>query len=709
MSDTHPAPPENNSPGWSDEPTADSAQDRLGRSPFADMVAAQMNGIAVGQPSTVFGLVGPWGSGKTSLLGMIRGQLDGTWTVADFAPWSASDSTGLTLEFLNALASAIPEDAGGRELRTTIRKYSRFATPLLSAIPLFGGAIQAVAEQGVDAFTAGKPWHEEFDKLSSLLRERGQRVLIVADDIDRLDGLELMTLLRVIRLLGRFPNVHYIIAYDQTTIESNLRGQGQGAGPGSFMEKIVQYPFEVPPMGQADKRNMLGAALSEVFASMKWVVDVLSGREERAAELLRILPNGLHTPRALARLREQLLAHANLMKLAEIDAIDFAALTYLRLFHHELWGKLGEWKEALLTGQKAIDLAESTPITHQEWSQRLSGVVSEPDSATAKEVLSFLFPDVKLGFSSSFGAHERALSDKDYFERYFVVGIPTGDISDQLIEDALRDIELDKSESDAVNEYSSVLDGPDDDWVTLALQKGSQLRQATAAASSGVVEFLQRRLKIPLTSGRAGFMSSTAVLRTWLGREVQLALSNKVLDHQGLVDIFGADDTLYLFATLGRGDRVAPTDVSRLKAQAWDIYGNELRNDLDSVIKTPGKIDAIMSLATETGQLSGILDTSLQGRLDLYLRFLESLVQVKTWTGSRSSSYEIEFQRMNFQLLVSETVRHSFVPQLPVSRPITDFELDDLPSQDFEPGYLKEFAVANAKLETDGTGLLRPA
>ncbi|WP_216363530.1 P-loop NTPase fold protein [Subtercola boreus] len=53
---------------WSDEPATSIADDRFGRDTFAKMVATRIDESLVGRPSTVFGLVGPWGGGKTSLL-----------------------------------------------------------------------------------------------------------------------------------------------------------------------------------------------------------------------------------------------------------------------------------------------------------------------------------------------------------------------------------------------------------------------------------------------------------------------------------------------------------------------------------------------------------------------------------------------------------------------------------------------------------------
>lgn len=47
------------------------AEDRLGRTPFCRRVAERIRSAGSG-PSVVFGLAGPWGAGKTSVLNMVE-------------------------------------------------------------------------------------------------------------------------------------------------------------------------------------------------------------------------------------------------------------------------------------------------------------------------------------------------------------------------------------------------------------------------------------------------------------------------------------------------------------------------------------------------------------------------------------------------------------------------------------------------------------
>ena len=87
MTDTESAdPPE--SPLWTDDAIELDEEDTLDRKRFADMVAARIDACVPGQKSTVFGLVGPWGSGKTSLIKLVRKRLGVDWKISIFSPWA---------------------------------------------------------------------------------------------------------------------------------------------------------------------------------------------------------------------------------------------------------------------------------------------------------------------------------------------------------------------------------------------------------------------------------------------------------------------------------------------------------------------------------------------------------------------------------------------------------------------------------------------
>ena len=78
----------------SDHPIESFADDALGRASVARHIANQL-ALAPMDHSIVFGLYGPWGSGKTSLLNMVCEELesaDNPPIVVKFSPWNYPSS-----------------------------------------------------------------------------------------------------------------------------------------------------------------------------------------------------------------------------------------------------------------------------------------------------------------------------------------------------------------------------------------------------------------------------------------------------------------------------------------------------------------------------------------------------------------------------------------------------------------------------------------
>src|SRR6478672_7790252 len=100
---------------WLDEPIELETDDALGRAPFAQRIAQIITGVTKTSGSTVIGLVGPWGSGKTSTVNMIRTSLPDELRVSDINPWALAGPSEIVHELLTAILSTIPKNAQDRE------------------------------------------------------------------------------------------------------------------------------------------------------------------------------------------------------------------------------------------------------------------------------------------------------------------------------------------------------------------------------------------------------------------------------------------------------------------------------------------------------------------------------------------------------------------------------------------------------------------
>lgn len=490
---------------WSDDPISSSQDDHLGRGAFAQQTAALISDSHSAGRSIVYGLLGPWGSGKSSMINMIEEALvtsSPDWTVRRYTPWSASDADSVTAEFFRTLSHVLP-DKTDSQVRHSVRQYARLATPFLKAIPIAGEAFSGVADRVVDALTEEKSWQDQFDELSKVLGGLHLSILIIVDDIDRLHTDELLGLFKTVRLLGRFPGIDYLLAYDEESVISVLTGSELVRDDWRalrYLEKIVQYPLTIPPVQAYHLDRIFRDGLSEIFGpSMQEWHQGDSTRLENC--YLASFRDRLTTVRAVNRYLAQVRQYLPLLPDGEVNHVDYVILSYLRLHYPKLYEKLPRYKERLF-GRGFID-SMWEKITNDERNTR---VKAWTDSVLLDDipreviegiesVLCSLFPALEPisvkgleGFFSTEGS--RRVCQDHYFDRYFALGLTADDVSDVAVLSAVK----------------SIADGkPDDLWLR------EVLAQSLNSGSDRVLE------KIRLTSSDESGAGAARLLGYCLG------------------------------------------------------------------------------------------------------------------------------------------------------------------------------------------------
>lgn len=453
--------------GWRDDPIRTVDEDQLSRAPVAHRAARLIAENHTPESSVVYGLEGPWGGGKSSVLALLAGYLTATessrWHVVAFTPWATTGTEGLLSEFFAALATVAPKK-GGEKFRSLITSYADIARPLASLIPVAGSAV-AEASRTLERRLA-KPWNVAFDELAAALRELDTPVLVVVDDIDRLQPGELLDLLKVVRLLGRFPGVDFLLAYDEQTLVETLQNPGRGsiskARARAFMEKIVQYPLSIPPLLTGQIVRMLSTGLMEIVTPER--VETTFDKHRFRDVILSTMPAQLATPRAierfLAQVREQFRAH----DLDEMNDVDLILATFLRVQFPDVFARLQSRKADLTKGSSSYLSFNQRDDKQPDWADFVSVLERDEDRRDALVVMSALFPAVRD--KNPARARARRFAHPDYFDRYLAQAIPDGDIPDALISHA-----LDRAAADDDRDLRSLLTGEDNDRVMLAVSK----------------------------------------------------------------------------------------------------------------------------------------------------------------------------------------------------------------------------------------------
>lgn len=464
-------------PWVGDEPLTRRSDDRLGRFDFANEAAETIRRLTIRGDSSVIALIGPWGAGKSTVLEYIQANLKSSnegkaWAVVAFNPWFYQDLTSLQNGFFQAIHAALPVD-GRKGARDKLASFAETIAPyagLLSFTGIDPSAAVAATGKALRGSTSVGDMHAQADKA---LRSAGQPLLVVLDDLDRLDPPELLLVLKLIRLAGRLSNVHYLISFDERTLldvlsRTGLVGSDDPRRGIEYLEKIVQLRLDLPPMRDQQISDWVDEGLAALEGRHGLTVsDDDSGRFARA--YLRHLRSRLNTPRAIKRYFTQVDSTINAMK-GEVNTADLLLVTWLRSAEPVLYHALSRARTRLI-GEGGVAEAVARMVGQEDvaedreyWARELAAAkVRDEDASGVAEIVGELFPRFQHAwFKTSLDASRLAepgrISHRDYFDRYFAFAVPLEDISDALVGEAYGQL-IDQQVGTALSQLNAELPG----------------------------------------------------------------------------------------------------------------------------------------------------------------------------------------------------------------------------------------------------------
>jgi len=213
--------------------------DLLGRRNEAQDLAEKIFQTDTSNAAFTLGLTSPWGAGKTSfMLAMQKYLRDNHCSeiiLLDFNPWMYRKAPNLTQIFFEELSRALaPYNSA------LASGFTRYVDHILDKDD--SAWIQLGARLLPQGFKA-KSTSEQYEFLKKEIGKLGRKIMIFIDDVDRLDGEELVELFSLIRNSSlSFPNMSYILTYDKEYVASQLQNKFD-AHTYRYMEKILQEEY----------------------------------------------------------------------------------------------------------------------------------------------------------------------------------------------------------------------------------------------------------------------------------------------------------------------------------------------------------------------------------------------------------------------------------------------------------------------------------
>lgn len=429
---------------YSDKPIVLNTEDKLNRSGFAKLLAQTLVKLNSKDTFSV-GLYGKWGSGKTSLVNMMLNEIEtqqkniheeNQLIVVRFEPWNFSDTNQLLSQFFIRLSNELRSKKDQKLLKIgeAIETYSE-AFELTKAIPYVGGVLSLFGKKGATAI--GKRIKKGLDEkdilkqkeyVINLLRNQARKILIIIDDIDRLNNEQIRQVFQLITSVAKFPNTIYFLVFDKDIVVKALKKVQEGNG-GDYLEKVIQVPIQVPNAQRDNLRKVLVNRLKKILDEHKDIIFHQSHWERLIDPCIDPFIQSIRDVNRLCNLVDFKLTNLA----SEVNFTDMVAISALEIFLPQIY----EWvknNKSILTGELVFYIGQkkSQKDYYDLYYTQIHTLLSSGDKKDTYDtekvmiLLAYLFPHFGHTIGKIYAVHDNnmfrrnnQIAHQDKFDRYF--------------------------------------------------------------------------------------------------------------------------------------------------------------------------------------------------------------------------------------------------------------------------------------------------
>ncbi|MBY0005732.1 hypothetical protein H7K05_10385 [Priestia aryabhattai] len=424
-----------------DQPILQVSEDRLYRSSFVNRLSKIIKNRN-NEESIVISLYGKWGEGKTSVINLMKNTFEDEQkaVIVSFNPWYFENEAQLILQFFNRLISEIEKSFIGEksELIKELREYSLSLAP----ITLRTGFLSFSFKEIVGKIKKNEDIFDLRENIEKRLKGEARPIVVLIDDLDRLDKKEIQSVFKLVKLIADFPYITYVLAFDEKIVSTALSeqyGENDSIEWGhSFLDKIVQVPLYLPPADQLDIKNILLEGVDEVLKTNN--IEISKQEVQRFHSIWGSSIGKMPlTIRGVKRYLNSVVFSIPLLK-DEVNIVDMLCMEGLRIFLSDVHRFIYENSTAFLTAGRTtgIDIEDISKKYRPLFDNLFNNFTIE-EKEIVINLMEELFPRSKYLIKGNYSygsewdkkwANEQRICSEDYFDRYFVYSVPNGQISD---------------------------------------------------------------------------------------------------------------------------------------------------------------------------------------------------------------------------------------------------------------------------------------
>lgn len=409
---------------------------------------------------------GKWGTGKTSILNLVKKDLikEDNYLYITFEPWLISSEYKLQFTFFNQLKKEL-ELQDGEKYSNLICLLSEMAEWVTNNAQYFGAVDQRVflltsllnilninLRNRIKQIEAEK---SDFDKLAELKKEISKylsdssiKLIIVIDDVDRLSNKQILEVLMLLKTVANFDNSIYIIPADYETIYKAIENELNRENGIDYVGKIFDTVIEVPKSNPEILKSLLIDDINSIIKDVRITEEKNHDRKMQNV-FIEILENDYLTIRKINQYINnfQMIARD---KYTIVNLYELMILEYIKLFFPKIFKIMISSKKMLTFSKEHIvgnerDAFGDAYITNSQ----LISIIEEKRNKlddNEKDIFSILLGGMfyNLGYEKSKvrpsdkpGRKSKSIQYPEYYDRYFS-GLTDQDV---LFEDVLNEIE----------------------------------------------------------------------------------------------------------------------------------------------------------------------------------------------------------------------------------------------------------------------------
>lgn len=424
---------------FTDTPVRECTQDKFQRYEFSKRIA---NTIIENpqKDAIVIGIYGAWGEGKTSVINFIKNELgkQEAISIINFNPWHYNDEKTLLSNFFTILASVLDTQlqTGKEKIGEWIKKYGE---KLNFDIPVIGGNLGDIAKSA-GSLISDVDIDEVKKRIEKIIIDRGKKIIIFIDDIDRLDKNEIYSVFRLVKLTADFVNTTYVLSFDEKMVAAaigNRFGSGDEKAGRDFLEKIVQVPLCIPKASSESLR----VYCIELIVKIIEVHNIIISEEDTknfGYQFTTNIANSLNTPRMAVRYANSL-SFALPLLYNEVNIADLMLIEAVKIFYPKHYNFIKNNPDYFISNYKNIigDSDNEKKEQIKKVIEDLGKDYSKQQQKCILDLLQNLFPHLKEAYNDWSNSNmflnlykNKNIGSEKYFDRYFSYVVLKGDLSD---------------------------------------------------------------------------------------------------------------------------------------------------------------------------------------------------------------------------------------------------------------------------------------